>query len=66
MEGVERTINEMKKLNEEYSDTNQHVQECLDALREENGSLYSGSSKKSGQSLMPIQSQQSKKIEEVK
>ena len=48
MEGVGRTIYEMEKLNEEYSDTNQRGQECVDALREENGSHYSRSSRKSG------------------
>ena len=48
MEGKERTTDEMEKLNEEYSDTNQHAQKCLDALREENGSHYSRSSRKSG------------------
>ena len=58
MEGVERTTYEMEKLNEEYSDTNQRVQECQDALREENnGSYYSRSSRKSGQSVKSIQSQ---------
>ena len=57
MEGVERTTDEMEKLNEEYSDTNQRVQECQDALREENGSHYSRHSRKSGQSVKSIQSQ---------
>ena len=66
MEGVERTTYKMEKLNEEYSDTNQCVQECLDALREENGSHYARNSRKRGQSVKSIQSQQSKKIEEVK
>ena len=66
MEGVERTTYKMEKLNEEYSDTNQCVQEFLDALREENGSHYSRNSRKRGQSVKSIQSQQSKKIEEVK
>ena len=66
MEGVGRTIYEMEKLNEEYSDTNQRGQECVDALREENGSHYSRSSRKSGWSVKSIQSQRSKKIEEVK
>ena len=46
MSRVERTADEMEKLNEEYSDTNQCVQKCLDALREENGSHYSRSSRK--------------------
>ena len=63
MEGVERTTYKMEKLNKEYADTNQCVQECLDALREENGSHYSRNSRKSGQSVKSIQSQQSKKIE---
>ena len=66
MEGVERTRDEMEKINEEYCDTNQHVQECIDALREENGSHYSRSSRKTGRSVKSIQSQRSKKIEEVK
>ena len=57
MEGVERKTGEMEKLNEEYFDTNQGVQECLDALREENGSHYSRHSRKSGQSVKSIQSQ---------
>ena len=56
MEGVDRTADEMEKLSEEYSDTNQCVQKCLDALREENGSHYSRSSRKSGQSVKSIQS----------
>ena len=62
MEGKERTTDEMDKLNEEYSDTNQHAQKCLDALREENGSHYSRSSRKSGRSVKSMQSQRSKKI----
>ena len=66
MEGVGRTIYEMEKLNEEYSDTNQRGQECVDALREENRSHYSRSSRKSGWSVKSIKSQRSKKIEEVK
>ena len=66
MERVQRTTDEMEKLNEEYSDTKQCVQKCLDALREENGSHYSRSSRKSGQSVKSIQSCCSKKIEEVK
>ena len=41
MKGVKRTTDEMEKLNEEYSDTNQRVQECLDPVRKENGSHYS-------------------------
>ena len=54
MEGVKRTTDEMEKLHEEYSDTNQQVQECLDALREENGSHYSRSSRKSRRSVKSI------------
>ena len=65
MEEVERTTDEMEKLNKEYSDTKQCVQVCLDALREENRSHYSRSSRKSRQSVKSIQSQQSKKIGEV-
>ena len=63
---MERTTNQMEKLNEEYSDTNQHFQECLDALREENGSYYSRSSIKNRQLVKSIESQRSKKREEVK
>ena len=66
MEGMERRADEMEKLNEEYSNTNKCVQKFLDALREENGSHYSGGSRKSGQSVKSIQSHCSKKIEEVK
>ena len=65
MEEVERTTDEMEKLNEEYSDTKQCVQVCLDALREENRSHYSRSSRKSRQSVKSIQSQRSKNIGEV-
>ena len=65
MEEVERTTDEMEKLNKEYSDTKQCVQVCLDALREENRSHYSRSSRKSRQSVKSIQSQQSKNIGEV-
>ena len=62
MEEVERTTDEMEKLNKEYSDTKQCVQVCLDALREENRSHYSRSSRKSRQSVKSIQSQRSKNI----
>ena len=65
MEEVERTTDEMEKLNKEYSDTKQCVQVCLDALREENRSHYSRSSRKSRQSVKSIQSQRSKNIGEV-
>ena len=65
MEEVERTTDEMEKLNKEYSDTNECVQVCLDALREENRSHYSRSSRKSRQSVKSIQSQRSKNIGEV-
>ena len=65
MEEVERTTDEMEKLNKEYSDTKQCVQVCLDALREENSSHYSRSSRKSRQSVKSIQSQRSKNIGEV-
>ena len=65
MEEVERTTDEMEKLNEEYSDTKQCVQVCLDALREENRSHYSRSSRKSRQPVKSIQSQRSKNIGEV-
>ena len=61
-----RETDEMEKLHEEYSDTNGHVQECLDALRKGNGSHYLRISRRSGRSVKSVQSQQSENMDEVK